>query len=67
MRVDALVQVVVAEGVRQAQVARGAERLARHDRDLGLVEDDAGELGGRLDGACRGCVRPSTPLTDGYT
>jgi len=34
---DALDQVVVAERVRQAQVPAGAERLAGHDGDLGLL------------------------------
>ena len=37
-------QVVVAQRVGQPQVARGAERLARDDRHLGLVQDQRGQL-----------------------
>ena len=40
---DALEQLVVAERIRQTQVAARAERLAGHDRDLDLVEDEVGE------------------------
>ena len=45
---DALDQVVVAERVRQPQVAGRAERLARHHGDLRLVQDQRGQLGGGL-------------------
>ena len=41
---DALDEVLVAQGVRQPQIARRAERLARNDRDLGLVQDQRGQL-----------------------
>ena len=59
--VDALGQVVVAEGVRQPQVAGRAERLAGHDRDLGLVEDDLGELGRTCRRHGRRCRAPARP------
>lgn len=38
-------QVGVAQGIGQPEVAAGAERLTRDDRDLDLVEDQ-GRLGG---------------------
>ena len=41
---DAFGQVGVTEGVGQPKVAGGAERLAGHDGDLGLVQDHAGQL-----------------------
>ena len=50
-RVIALDQVVVAERVGEPQVAGRAERLAGHDRHLGLLEDVLGQLGGGLDHA----------------
>src|SRR4051794_11415069 len=46
---DALDQVVVAERVRQPEVARRAERLTRYDRHLGLLEDVLGEVRGGVD------------------
>ena len=41
---DALEQRAVAERVAQAQVAAGAERLAGHGGDVGLLEHEVGEL-----------------------
>ena len=41
----ALDEVVVAQGVGQPQVAAGPERLAGHDRHLGLLEDQRRQLG----------------------
>ena len=62
---DALDEVVVAQRVRQPQVAARAERLTGHHGDLGLLEDQLGELGRRAAASGRAIVRPSTPLTDG--
>ena len=61
MRRDALAEVVVAEGEREAGVAGRAERLAGHDGHLGLVEDELGQLEGgvgRAAGDRRGRARP---------
>ena len=41
MRRHALAEVVVAEREAEPARSRGAERLAGHDRHLGLVEQDA--------------------------
>ena len=43
-RVDAIDQVLVAEGEGQAHVPRAAEGLARHQGHLRLAEDDIGQL-----------------------
>src|ERR1700712_5562086 len=40
---DALGQSVVAEGVREAQKAARAERLARHHSHVGLLENQVGQ------------------------
>src|SRR5438445_11618195 len=45
---EPLDQVVVAQGVREAQVARRAEGLARDDGDAGLVQEGGGQGDGRL-------------------
>ncbi len=55
---DALGDVGVRRRVRQAQVAGGAERLAGHDRHLGLVQDHARPAGRTTRWRCRaGCGR----------
>ncbi len=41
---DTLRERLVAERVREPQVSRRTERLTGHDGDLGLVEDEVGEL-----------------------
>ena len=65
MRRDALAEVVVAERERQPRVAGRAERLAGHDRDLGLVEQQLAQLE-RGRAACGPPIsRPSTPSNDG--
>ena len=61
MRRDALAEVVVAEREREPGVAGRAERLAGHDRDLGLVEQHLAQLerGRRRRGRrARGRARP---------
>ena len=65
MPADALDQVVVAEGVGHPQVAGGAEGLAGDDGDLGLLQDQLGQLA-RWSSAVRPAIgRPSRPFTDG--
>ena len=59
MRRHALAEVVVAEGERQAGVAGGVERLAGHDRHLGLVEQHAAQLDGVGRASRPGSVRPT--------
>src|SRR6202012_2447729 len=44
----AFFQVTVAQRAGQPEVTRRAERLTRHHRDLGLVQDERGQLGRRL-------------------
>src|SRR5437588_3886765 len=46
--VEALFEVVVAQGVGEPGVTRGAEGLAGDDGDFGLVEDGDAQLGGGL-------------------
>src|SRR2546425_141398 len=41
---DALDEILVTQGVRQPQVARCTEGLARDDRDFGLLQDQRGQL-----------------------
>ena len=65
MRLDALAQVVVAEGERQPGVAGRAERLAGHDGHLGLVEDDLGQLEGGRRPAGRATSRLEHARNDG--
>src|SRR5436190_23394022 len=45
---DTLTEIVVAERKAQPRVARRAERLARHDRDLRLFEQHLAQLEGGL-------------------
>ena len=45
---NAFDEVIVGQGVGEAQEAGGAEGLARDRRDLDLVEDQVGELARRV-------------------
>jgi hypothetical protein len=58
---DALDQVVVAARVGEPEVARGAERLTGHDRDLGLLQDVLGQVARALDEATA-VLPPEQPL-----
>ena len=62
---DALDEVLVAQRVGQPQVAGRAEGLARDDGDLGLVQDQRGELDARSAGACRGSPCRAAPSPTG--
>ena len=59
-------QILVAQGVGQAEEAGGAKSLARNHGDLDLVQDQCGQLGGRrrTDGpSAVGNSLPSSPRT----
>jgi general nucleoside transport system permease protein len=62
--VDALGEVVVAERVGQPGVPGRAERLARYQRHLGLLEEHLGELEGGVD-PCRPATSRSEDALEG--